>query len=114
MYSFLNEDDSDDEETFNKFLEFSESLEKATMFHSNKIMSEDVDMVTTFIEGMTKLMLEKTDGIEDNELALELTQLIAACIGGMGHAIIQLKTENDTLKEDVINQIAPDQNPELN
>jgi hypothetical protein len=59
-------------------------------------------------------MLEKTDGIEDNELALELTQLIAACIGGMGHAIIQLKTENDTLKEDVINQIAPDQNPELN
>lgn len=114
MYSFLNEDDFDDDETFNKFQEFSESLEKATMFHSNKIIKEDVEVVSAFIEEMTRLMLEKTDGIEDNDLALELTQLIAACIGGMGHAIIQLKTENEALKQDIIDEIAPDQNPELN
>ena len=111
MFS-LNEDF--DEETLNQFHQFSEQLDKATLFHSNKIITEDVEMVSAFIEGATKTMLELLDGIEDNDLALELTQLIAAFMGGMGHAIIELKTENEELKKNVMDYIAPNQNPELN
>ena len=60
------------------------------------------------------MLLNKIDKVEDDTLALELTQLVGTLIGGMGQAIIDLKKENVQLKTDFITDQIKKQNPDLN
>lgn len=107
-------DDDDGEEFIEDLTHFTNQLEKHTAFHTKKILEEDVESVESFLNEITRLILEQINQIEDDDIALDLTTLVTTSLGGIGTALIQLKEQNDHYQKKVIDYIAKNQNPESN
>lgn len=94
--------------------DFEQQIHEHSLYHANQILQSNQDAVNLFINQSTAMLLNKIDKVEDDTLALELTQLVGTLIGGMGQAIIDLKKENIQLKTDFITDQIKKQNPDLN
>ena len=106
MY-FNHEDNDDAEKLANK-------IDKAAQYHADKIISQDIDEVSGFIQVTSEKVLQLVEEIEDDSLAIALTQLLGAVLGGVGKACLELKAENLMLKHDILENMQGGQDPELN
>jgi hypothetical protein len=67
-----------------------------------------------FINVTSNKLLELVEDIEDDSLAIAMTQMLGAVLGGLGKACLELKAENLMLKHDILEELQGNQDPELN
>lgn len=106
---YLNNEDRDEQadDIVNK-------IEEASEFHAEQILKQDYVDVGNFIAITSDKILNMIDDIPNDQLAINLTSLVGAILGGLGKACLELKAENAMLKEDILDELQGDQNPDLN
>jgi hypothetical protein len=103
----LNDDESEADRLVNK-------IDEAAQFHADQILKKDHADVSMFINVTSNKLLELVEDIEDDSLAIAMTQMLGAVLGGLGKACLELKSENLMLKHDVLEELQGEQDPELN
>ena len=89
-------------------------IDEAAQFHANQILEKDADDVSMFIHVTSNKVLELIEDIEDDSLAIAMTQMLGAVLGGLGKACLELKAENLMLKHDILEELQGEQDPDLN
>jgi hypothetical protein len=108
---YFNNENSGESDELN---EFYKKLDESVDFHSRNLQSKSHEEVARFIATVTNSIIDLLDQIDDDQLAITLTQLVGATIGGMGQAVLELREENDMLKHDILYKLQGDIDPELN
>jgi hypothetical protein len=103
----LNDDEAEADRIANK-------IDEAAQFHSDQILKKDHADVSMFINVTSNKLLELVEDIEDDSLAIAMTQMLGAVLGGLGKACLELKAENLMLKHDILEELQGNQDPELN
>lgn len=89
-------------------------IDEAAQFHADQILKKDHNDVSMFIHVTSNKLLELVEDIEDDSLAIAMTQMLGAVLGGLGKACLELKAENLMLKHDILEELQGEQDPELN
>lgn len=89
-------------------------IDEAAQFHADQILEKDSDDVSMFIHVTSNKLLELIEDIEDDSLAIAMTQMLGAVLGGLGKACLELKAENLMLKHDILEELQGEQDPDLN
>jgi hypothetical protein len=106
--------DNEKSDESDEIIEFYKKLDESVDFHSKNLKSKSHEEVVRFIGVVTNSIIDLLDQIEDDQLAITLTQLVGATLGGMGQAILELREENEMLKHDILYKLQGDIDPELN
>ncbi len=101
----------DDEDQMDRF---EEELIKAQMEHARRIVEYDIEDVAAFSQRISNQVLNKIDKVEDDDVALELTQLLGAVLGGYAKGVLDLKQDVLELRKAIIDKDAGEQDFTLN
>jgi len=109
-----NDDDDDGGGGENEADYLANKIDQAAQFHAEQIINKDVDDVSMFIQVTSDKMLELIEDVEDDSLAIAITQMLGSVLGGLGKACLELKVENLMLKHDILEGLQGKQDPDLN
>jgi len=93
---------------------FEEELVKAQIEHAKRMVEYDIQDVAAFSQRISNQVLNKIDKVEDDEVALELTQLLGAVLGGYAKGVLDLKQEILELRKTIIDKESGEQDFTLN
>lgn len=110
----LDDDDSKKEDACNDFLKGLKNLDELIDKHADYLINEDYNNIANWLTLSTGQILGLIDDLEDKDLSKKLSNLFAVIIGAAGKAVIDLKTENEMLKHDILYELQGDVDPELN